>query len=77
MTPPLNNAWGYIDISSFTDRSEIFCYNFEGSEEYEDKLLDSFSSLITLWLKWVDSVMSDVEAGLSIRDLGFLFYFLP
>ena len=73
----LNNAWGYIDVNSFTDMSEIECYAFEGSEEYEDKLLASYSALIPYLLEWVDSVMPDVEAGLSIRDLGFLFYFLP
>ena len=73
----LNEAWGYIDVNSFTDTSEIACYVFEGNEEYEDLFLDSYSSLIPYLLGWADSVMSEVEAGLSIRDLGFLFYFLP
>ena len=73
----LNKAWGYIDISSFTDRSEIFCYDFEGSEEYEDKFLLVYSSLISYLLTWTDSVVENIEPALSIRDLGFLFYFLP
>ena len=73
----LNKAWGYIDISSFTDRSEIFCYDFEGSEEYEDKFLLVYSSLISYLLTWTDSVVESIEPALSIRDLGFLFYFLP
>ena len=73
----LNTAWGYIDANSFTDTSEIACYVFEGYEEYEDKLLAYYSSLIPYLLGWVDTVMSDVEPVLSIRDLGFLFYLLP
>ena len=72
----ISHGWGYIDANSFTDTTSLTCYVFEGYEEYEDLFLGSASSLIVDLLLWADYVMEHVEPGLSIRDLGFLFFVL-
>jgi hypothetical protein len=71
-----NVAWGYLDASTFTATTKLSCYVFDGMNEYEDGLLMDYTSLLDYMMRLLnDSVMPGVSPELSIKDLGFLFYF--
>ena len=73
----ISQGWGYIDANSFTDTTPLTCYVFQGYEEYQDLLLGSAANVTKYLLNFTNKFMAFIEPGLSIRDLGFLFYFLP
>ena len=71
-----NIAWGYLDAGSFTAATKLECYVFEGMNEYEDGLLMDYASLLNYMMGLLnDSVMPSVSPELSVKDLGFFFYF--
>ena len=71
-----NVAWGYLDASSFTPLSELTCYVFDGMNDYEDALLMNYKTLLNYMMRLLnDSVMPIVSPELSVKDLGFRFYF--
>ena len=71
-----NIAWGYLDANSFTRATKLTCYEFDGMNEYEDGLLTDYMSLLDYMMRLLnDSVMPTVDPSLSIKDLGFYFYF--
>jgi hypothetical protein len=71
-----NVAWGYLDAASFTSETKLTCYVFSGMNEYEDGLLMDYTSLLDYMIQLLNnSVMPGVSPELSVKDLGFLFYF--
>ena len=71
-----NLAWGYLDAGSFTSTTKLTCYEFIGMNEYEDGLLMDYTMLLDYMMRLLnDSVMPSVGPELSVKDLGFLFYF--
>ena len=70
-----NVAWGYLDAASLTNASKLTCYVFNGMNEYEDGLLLDYTSYLAYLMTWMDYIMPNVSPELSIKDLGFLFYF--
>jgi hypothetical protein len=71
-----NEAWGYLEANLFTPVTQITCYEFIGMNEYEDAILGDYSMFLAYLLGLIDQgVMPSVSPELSIKDLGFLFYF--
>ena len=70
-----NTAWGYLDAASLTVSSELTCYEFNGLNDYEDALLADYAVYLSYLMSWLDYVMPNVSPSLSVKDLGFLFYF--
>ena len=71
-----NMAWGYLDANTFTALTKLTCYVFEGMNEYEDGLLVDYMPLLDFMMKLLnDSVMPGISPELSVKDLGFFFYF--
>lgn len=71
-----NIAWGYLDATFFTNATKLECYVFDGMNEYEDGLLVDYTSFLSYVLGLLnDSVMPSVSPELTVKDLGFLFYF--
>jgi hypothetical protein len=70
-----SSGWGYVDANSFTDVTPLTCYVFDGMNDYEDALLLDYAALMANMLETLNDFMPNVESGLSIKDLGFLFYF--
>ena len=71
-----NIAWGYFDATFFTNTTKLDCYVFDGMNEYEDALLTDYTSFLSYVMGLLNnSVMPSVSPELSVKDLGFLFYF--
>lgn len=70
-----NVGWGYLEAGEFTNASTLTCYEFNGMNEYEDGLLTDYAFYLSHLMTWMDYVMENVDTGLSVKDLGFLFYF--
>ena len=71
-----NEAWGYLEPNLFTDVSPLTCYEFFGMNEREDLLLMDYRPFLAYLMQLLDqSVMPSVSPELSIKDLGFWFYF--
>lgn len=71
-----NTAWGYFDETMLTNTTQLYCYAFDGMNEYEDALLADYTSLLSYVMGLLNNhVMPSVSPELTIRDLGFLFYF--
>ena len=72
----LNVAWGYLDAATLTDTTILSCYVFDGMNEYEDGLLRDYASTLKLMMEFLNfEVMPSVDPALTVKDLGFLFYF--
>ena len=72
----LNSAWGYLDAATLTPMSQLTCYVFDGMNEYEDALLRDYVSLLNYMMDLINNyVMPSVDPALSVKDLGYLFYF--
>ena len=71
-----SSGWGYVDANSLTDTTPLTCYVFTGLEEYQDGILSTCATLIPHLLNCTNYVLSNIETNLTIRDLGFLFYFV-
>jgi hypothetical protein len=70
-----NVAWGYLDAGSLTDASKLTCYVFDGMNEYEDGLLIDYASFLSHLMTWMNYIMPNVSPELTVKDLGFFFYF--
>ena len=71
-----NEVVGFIDAGSFTSTTKLTCYEFTGMNEYEDGLLMDYTVFLNYMMRLLnDSVMPSVSPELSVKDLGFLFYF--
>lgn len=70
-----NVGWGYLDAGSFTNASSPTCYDFDGMNEYEDGLMSDYAAYLSQLMSWLNYIMSSASPELSIKDLGFLFYF--
>ena len=71
-----NVAWGYLDAGSFTVATKLVCYEFDGLNEYEDALLDDYTAFLGYAMKLLnEKVMPSVSPELSVKDLGFYYYF--
>ena len=71
-----NLAWGYLDAATLTATSKLTCYVFDGMNEYEDGLLMDYMSLLDYMMGLLNySVMPAVDPALTVKDLGFYFYF--
>ena len=71
-----NMAWGYLDPNTFTATTKLNCYVFDGMNEYEDGLLLDYTSFLDYMMRLLnDSVMPSVSPELTVKDLGFFFYF--
>lgn len=70
-----NTTWGYIEADTFTPASKLFCYEFVGLEDYEDALLGDYATVMSILLDWANHTMTNISEELSVKDLGFLFYF--
>ena len=71
-----NQAWGYLDAGSLTNQTKLTCYEFNGMNEYEDMLLNDYSMFLNYIMGLINySVMPAVDPALTVKDLGFLFYF--
>ena len=71
-----NMAWGYLDPNTFTATTKLNCYVFDGMNEYEDGLLLDYTSFLDYMMRLLnDSVMPSVSPELTVKDLGFYFYF--
>lgn len=71
-----NIAWGYLDATFFTNATKLDCFVFDGMNEYEDALLVDYTAFLSYVLGLLnDSVMPSVSPELTVKDLGFLFYF--
>ena len=70
-----NYAFGYIAPNEFTDITPLFAYEFNGMNEYEDALLADYASLLRHGLNMLNITLAEIDPALSIKDLGFYFYF--
>ena len=70
-----NYAFGYIAPNEFTNVSSLYAYTFEGMNDYEDALLADYAALLSHGLGMLDITMREIDPALSIKDLGFYFYF--
>jgi hypothetical protein len=70
-----NSGWGYLDANTLTIKSELYCYEFFGMNEYEDALLADYASLLSYIMGLTNELLHEVDPALTIKDLGFLFYF--
>jgi hypothetical protein len=71
-----NTAWGYLDAATLTSQSKLTCYEFNGMNDYEDALLDEYMMFLDYIIGLLNrSVMPHVEPALTVKDLGFYFYF--
>ena len=71
-----NIAWGYFDATFFTNTTKLDCYVFDGMNEYEDALLTDYTSFLSYVMDLLNNnVMPNVSSELTVKDLGFLFYF--
>ena len=71
-----NVAWGYLDAGSLTNQTKLTCYEFNGMNEYEDMLLNDYSMFLNYIMGLINySVMPAVDPALTVKDLGFYFYF--
>lgn len=71
-----NTAWGYLDAHTFTIATQLTCYEFIGMGEYEDGLLMEYTSLLSYVMGLLnDNALPSISPELSIKDLGFWFYF--
>ena len=71
-----NTAWGYLDAATLTNQTKLTCYVFDGMNEYEDGLLMDYSMFLDYIIGLINySVMPSVEPTLTVKDLGFYFYF--
>ena len=69
-------CWGYVDAANFTNMSTLTCYYIAGLGEYEDGLLKDYSMLVGYILDLLNNnVMPMIDPALSVKDLGFYFYF--
>ena len=71
-----NSLWGYIEAENHTDTSKLSSYVISGLDEYEDALLADYSIVIDFMLARLDSILNNIDSEISIKDLGFLFYFV-
>ena len=71
-----NMAWGYLDPNTFTAATKLTCYVFDGMNEYEDGLLLDYMPLLDYMMRLLNnSVMPSVSPELTVKDLGFYYYF--
>ena len=70
-----NTGWGYLDPNTLTIKSELVCYVFEGMNEYEDGLFVDYANVLSYSMVWLDYLMESISPELSVKDLGFYFYF--
>ena len=71
-----NQAWGYLDAGSLTNQTKLTCYEFNGMNEYEDMLLNDYSMFLNYIMGLINyNVMPAVDPALTVKDLGFYFYF--
>jgi hypothetical protein len=70
-----NYAFGYIAPNEFTNASPLYAYTFEGMNDFEDALLADYAALLSHGLGMLDATMAEIDPALSIKDLGFYFYF--
>lgn len=70
----LNDTHGYIDAGTFTSKTPLKYTEFNGYDEYEDELLDIYSSCLQSLLNWVGAYLDNAELGITLADLGFVFY---
>jgi len=70
----LNDTHGYIDAGTFTSKTPLKYTEFNGYDEYEDELLDIYSSCLQHLLNWIGAYLDNTELGITLADLGFVFY---
>ena len=70
-----NVAWGYLDANSLTKMSTLSCYVFDGMNEYEDGLLADYKLYLFYLMDWIDYLAVNADPNISVKDLGFLFYY--
>jgi hypothetical protein len=72
----MNTAWGYIDANSYVPMTPVVCYEFNGLNEYEDALLLEYALFVNEALAYLNyAVLPSVGGNITLKDLGFLFYF--
>ena len=70
-----SSGWGYLDPNILTIKTDLVCYVFEGMNEYEDGLFINYANVLWYNLEWLDYLLAGISPELSIRDLGFYYYF--
>ncbi|GEM_PF-3965445 len=69
-----NMVEGYIDAGAFTSKSALTYYSFRGMDSYKSQLLDIYSYGMQEVLNWVGALLDEGEVGITLADLGFVFY---
>ena len=70
----LNDTWGYINPSTFTDNTSLSYVEYNGLPEYEIYLLDIYAGCIQDSLDWLIIYLNTNDVDITISDLGFLAY---
>ena len=70
----LNDTWGYINPSTFTDTSSLSYKEYNGLPQDKAYLLNIYSSCIHDMLDWLDSYLNTNRLGITIADLGYTSY---
>ena len=70
----MNNTWGYINPSTFTDNTILSYNEYDGLTQEKAYLLNVYSGCLCDILDWLDEYLYDNNLGITIADLGYTSY---
>ena len=69
-----NDTKGYIEAGTFTTKTKLQYFSYNGLPEHEKELLNIYSACLQDLLNWIGAYLDSVDSNFSLADIGFIFY---